>query len=419
MKSSKADTSTYFIPGNIVLIADDEQKPHLKAQKDIEGGRFLHNGLATNYYVSCATGPERMIIVGFSGANAQFPVNPPEIKYLNDAGATLICMALPRVGPDFMKRSEALARAFITSQRSPANFLISSDVPQFIVTHSSSGPIITKLLGEPDTGRKIRSRFQDIGMLSPIWDVAYASRHYSLGINPIQIGPVVTPALRTKEINIGPITIPSFGIDAQKIEAITTPAFRPLRKIFEWYADKNAKVPFSDLAIVREYIRWTTKNERQGEEKYFEQSALRKMTMGNIRHIQEYAREVSDNFKPEHTANTRILMMTGDADACTCWKTNQAMARKMGAEFRLIAGGGHDLLKKQPQLLDIFLEKAEERIAMREKVKAEIYNDLPPNKAKEEIVPLPPLPLGNRLRDSARFALQGGTRFLNATASFF
>lgn len=448
MRSSTTTTSTIFIPGSPVLTSA-ERADNFKDidSKRIEAGRFLHDGLATNYYLSRAAGPERMVIVGFSGANAQFPLNYQEIERLNNAGATMICMALPRVGPDFMQRAEKLVRAFLKEKSSPANSLILSDAPQFIMTHSSSGSIIIKLLGEENTGNMLRKRFEGIGMLSPIWDVPFASRDHSFGIGPIKLGPFTIPALRTramtidainipalrtpeipigskkipsfgtKAATIGPINVPSFGTNAITTDAAILPAIRPLRKIFELYADWNADKPFSDLKIVRLYINRTTKREDEG--KYYEKKTLRGMTMGHIRQIQTYARSVDDNYKPEHTAGMDILIMTGDADNCTCWKTSKAVADKIGAKFKRVAGGDHDLLKKDPSLLDIFLAKAEERVSAHERLKAAtpINTDYFAN--RDETIPLPPLPWRNRLSDGARLALQRGAGALNAAASFF
>lgn len=452
MRSNTTATSTIFIPGSPALTADERADNFKNIDpKKIEAGRFMHDGLATNYYLSRANGFERMVIIGFSGANAQFPLNYEEIKRLNKAGATLICMALPPVGPDFMQRSEKLVRAFLKEKSSPANCLILSDAPQFIMLHSSSGAIITKLLGEEGIGKMLRRRFEGVGMLSPIWDVPYASRDQSFGLGPIPLGPVTIPALRTNAmtigpvhipalrtpaINIGPIHIPSFGTKAMAIGPVTIPSFgtnalttgiailpaiRPVRKIFELYADWNADKPFSDLKIVRQYIKLTTPRDDKNEEKFYERKTLKGMTMGHIRQIQIYARNVIDSYKPEHTAGMNIMIMTGDADNCTCWKTSQVVAKKMGAEFKLVSGGDHDLLKKAPALLDVFLAKAEERVALHEKFKAttSLNADTFFASARGETISLPPLPWRNRLSDGARLALQRSAGALNATASFF
>lgn len=416
--SVQPDTSTFFIPGNPALTADErkyhfEQFPDLKK---LDGGIFSHDGLATNYYVSRAHGREKLTIIGFSGANAQFPLNYPEIAALNRYGITMVCMALPRMGEKFMERSENLARAFLTSSRSPANFLITGDAPQAIVTHSSSGPIIVKLFGEEDTGAKLRHRFDDFVLLSPLWDTPYSSRHHSIGFGPVKFGPLTIPAIQTPPLSLGRFRIPSFGMAETKIGPVEIPEFRPLARIFERYADANADKRFNDLRVVKLYLTATASDRH-----YSDNSVTQNLTMGNIRGIQTYARAVADNFDPKHLAGLDTILMAGDKDSCTSWRASHAMAERMGAEFLRVRGGNHDLLKDKRAPLVTLMDHAEKVISVHEAHKrATIYTDGRP--AIEETIDPPPLPLRCRVRelcDSAGDALQRGASFLNPVAGFF
>lgn len=414
--SFQPDTSTFFIPGNPAL-TPDERKYHFEKfpdAKKIEGGVFSNNGLATNYYVSRATGRERLIIIGFSGANAQFPLNYPEIAALNKYGITMICMALPRMGDNFMERSENLARAFLTSSRSPANFLITGDTPQAIATHSSSGPVIVKLFGEEDTGAKLRHRFNDLVLLSPLWDTPYSSRHHSIGFGPVKFGPFTIPAIRTPPQSLGRFSIPSLGMDETTIGPVDIPEFRPLARIFERYADANADKRFNDLRVVKLYLAATASDRH-----YTENNVTQNLTMGNIRGIQTYARAVADNFDPKHLAGVDTILMAGDKDSCTSWRTSRAMAEKMGAKFLLVEGGNHDLLKDRRGPLIHLMDYAEKVISLHEAYKRATTYIPHTGPITEETIPLPPVPFHTRareLRNSASDALQRGAGFFNPVA---
>lgn len=331
-------TSTYFhrVPlSTLGGLVDSVGQKIAEPEENMEAGRFIHNGFATNYYVSRAMGREKFIVIGFSGANAQFPLNFAEIKYLNNAGATMICMALPHVGNNFMERSESLARAFLTKSKSPASLYIRSDAPQFIVTHSSSGPILLKLLGEELTRRSIASRTTDIAMMSPIFDIPYASRDHSWG----------TPSFK-----IGPLKIPSF---------------RPLHHVFAKYADRNADIGFKMLPMVKAYLALTAKTED-----LLNRAHLPHMTMGHLRDIQQYAHNVIDGFVPSHTRQFNMMVMAGSADFCTSWRAARSTAQKIGAQFHLIVGARHDIIKNNPEVLDMLIDQALKRIKVHEGIKA-------------------------------------------------
>ncbi len=417
--SFQSATSTFFIPGNPAL-TPDERKHHFGQFPDLkklEGGVFSHEGLATNYYVSRAHGREKLIIIGFSGANAQFPLNYPEIAALNRYGITMICMALPHMGEKFMERSENLARAFLTSSRSPANFLITGDAPQAIVTHSSSGPIIVKLFGEEDTGAKLRHRFDDFVLLSPLWDTPYSSRHHSIGFGPVKFGPLTIPAIHTPPLSLGRFRIPSFGMGETTIGPVEIPEFRPLARVFEHYADANADKRFNDLHVVKLYLTATASDRH-----YSDNSVTQNLTMGNIRGIQKYARAAADNFDPKHLAGVDTILMAGDKDSCTSWRASRAMAERMGAEFLLVQGGNHDLLKERRAPLMVLMDHAEKVICLRESYKRATTYISDTGHIPEETIPLPPPPLRHRmraLRDSAGDALQRGASFLNPVAGLF
>lgn len=363
--------STFFAPGIKGFFPEERQyiESNFPDAYASEGGIFTHDGLRTNYYVHRAKN-EKRVIIGFSGANAQFPLNIEEINYLRDNGTTMICMALPRLTPEFMQRAEKLMRAFLMEKKSPVNDPANQDAPVFLTVHSSSGPILLKLFGEKETGARLRERFSAVAGIAPIFDVPFASRAYS---------PTV------------------FGR-------------QPLREIFESFADKYPDTPLSQLWPVKTYLKLTAQNE----------AITRKLdkvsiTLGDVRRIQNYAWDVSDKFRPEHTQGVSWLMIAGDKDPFTCWQTTRDIASRIGiddADFHLVKNGGHDAPKGHPELLDMMMNKADEAAALKAQTKA-VFTYVPFRpKQEEELIAPPPL----LFRDRAGAALKRGASFLNPAA---
>ncbi|PZO81286.1 MAG: hypothetical protein DI626_10980 [Micavibrio aeruginosavorus] len=365
-------SSTFFLPGIKGVVREDIDyiARNFPDAANSQGGVFFHEGLRTSYSIHPAKNQKR-IIIGLSGANALFPLNLREINSLNNEGNTMICIALHKIGPDFMKKSEDLIRAFLTHPVSPAYTHIQNRVPTYIVSHSSSGPILLKLYGEKDTGRLLRTRFNGAAFIAPIFDVPFASRDHSYKVGVRQ----------------------------------------PLRSIFEWYADRKPDMPLTDRRLVKAYLSLTA-----GEESFVGKLGNFGMTLGHVRQIQKYSWDVMDNFKPSSMDNIPSVVMAGDADSCTCWKTSRDMAGKMNADFHLIPDGGHDLIKTHPELLRVFTGKAD----MIEKTRGEArvpisYMPLPYTYGKKD----DPISLADVLRDRAGLALKSSTRFLNTAAGLF
>ncbi len=361
-------SATFFLPGIKGVVQEDRDFlarnfPHATG---VEGGVFVHDALRTNYSIHPAKNQKR-IILGLSGANALFPLNLHEIKDLNKQGNTLICLALHKIGAGFMEKSESLVRAFLTHPNSPAHIHIQNNIPTYIVSHSSSGPILVKLYGEDDTGRTLRSRFNGAAFIAPIFDVPFASRDHSYKVG-----------------------------DGQ-----------PLRAFFEWYADRKTSTVITDRRLVKPYLAIAG-----GKESFVHKLGGFGMTLGHVRDIQKYSWDVMDNFNPRHIQNVPSIVMAGNSDCCTCWKTSRDMATKMGSDFYFIPGGGHDLIKTHPELLNIFTDKADTIEKARAKAQAPI--SFAPALRDEELISFIDV-----LRDRASLALQSGTRFSNTLASFF
>lgn len=363
-------SATFFLPGikGVVQEERDFLARNFPYAAGVEGGVFVHDGLRTNYTIHPAKNQKR-IILGLSGANAIFPLNLPEIRTLNKQGNTLICLALHKIGPGFMQKSESLVRAFLTHNNSPAHLHIQNNIPTYIVSHSSSGPILVKLYGEEGTGRTLRSRFNGAAFIAPIFDVPFASRDHSYKVG-----------------------------DAQ-----------PLRAFFEWYADRKTDTIITNRKLVRPYLAFAA-----GKESFIHKLGVFGMTLGHVRNIQKYSWDVMDNFNPQHMKDVPSIVMAGNSDACTCWQTSRDMADKMKSDFHLVPGGGHDLVKTHPELLNVFTAKADSIEKTRGDARVPVsYIAAPIARPGDDLISFADV-LGNR----ARLALQGSARLMNTAASF-
>lgn len=365
-------TSTFYLPGFKGLTPSEAAfiDTRFPETKNLQSGVFFHGDLHTNYYVSRAP-REKAVVAGITGIHAQSVLHPDQIKKLNDAGITFIWMALPTLvkGQKFMQDAEDLARAFLTLSSSPFHNLRDRDIPCYVATHSTGGPIMLKLLHEDNTRRRLTAIFSGAAYVAPFLDVPFASRDHSLSIRGI----------------------------------------RPLHYIFERFSQHNSESTVKTLRAVKAYLALTARHEN-----FMSKPDDLSPTFGQIREIQAYSRAVIDSFNPEHAGALSSVVMAGKSDRFTCYKTTQAVAKEMGADFYLAKGAGHDPLKDRPELVNVFVEKVGECIQRYEDRKNQEI--VPWQQLPMETIPLPPYtePLGHR----ARLALQGGAGFLYAAASF-
>ncbi len=286
--------------------------------KEIETGIFIHGRIHTNYYVSRAPN-EKAVVAGITGIHSQSVLHVEQIKELNDAGITFIWMALPYLeqGKKFMPDAEDLSRAFLTSPNSPLHALRSQDIPCYAATHSTGGAIFLKLLHEDSTRRRLKNIFSGAAFVAPFLDVPFASRDHSLSIRGI----------------------------------------RPLYALYERFSEHNSESTVDKLRAVQIYLALTAKHEN-----FTKKQKNLSPTFGQIREIQAYSRSMIDNFVPEHASALNSVVMAGKSDRFTCFRTTRAVAEKMGADFYLATGAGHDPLKDRPELLKVFIDKIGECI---------------------------------------------------------
>jgi len=416
---------TFFVPGIKGLLREERDyisKRHPEVAK-IEGGIFSCDGLRTNYYYKRAQN-QKMVIIGLSGANAQFPLIQEDLNYLEEkGGATRICMAMPPVGPNFMRDAEKLIRAFLLDPHSPVNMLTDQNVPVFIAPHSSSNPIVFKLFGEEGTKQKLRKKIWGIVSMAAILDVRLASRNHSWRTPEIHLTPNFSIAARTigpfktNAYKVGPFSIPPIGLNQFTIPELkilkerVIPSIQPLRIIFEKYADSRCDTPISKLWPVKIYLAITARAE--GFMNKIDQMDL---TLGHVRQIQKYSWNVADHLNPDDFKDVPVLMIAGNKDPCTCFNTNKDMADLIKADFIAVEGGGHDLTDKRPEILDASLDRANKIIEARQHMQRAAEYIPPPGPRDQKVEDI--LGPTTRLRHRTGLAAERCARALYPAAGF-
>lgn len=352
-------------------------------------GFFSTNDLMAPYYIARSPS-ERAVVIGCSGLNTHTILNPADVKRLNDAGISIVWMALPKIprGAPLMETYLPLAREFFTNKNSPARLLMDNDVPRYALTHSTGGQIFFHLLHEPDTNRKLSYIFSGAVHVAPYFDTAHASRDHT--------HPIVQNAFR-KYMARQPDALPNERLIAKSYVLWNSLLKSPGKDLPKaWRLAKNIFNPSKDG----------------------QQSRL-DSTCGQILELQDSGQKLTakHNFNVEACAKIPSFFVIGDRDNFACPKTAIDTARKIGAEMKIAEGGLHDPLRSHPHLLDEFIKRVQECATRYETQKAQtVY--VSPLSQKYELEPIP-YGLLDRLRDSTRIALQRSTSSLNSLAGFF
>lgn len=344
-----------------------ELSEYFPATESWERGLFYTQKIHAPYYFARAS-RERAVVIGCSGLNTHYLLDPDDVKKLNDHGISVIWMALPKIedGKPMIDLYTNLAKDFFTSPASPASMITYADVPRFALTHSTGGLLFMKLLHMPDANRKLTQAFSGAVHVAPYYDTAHASRDHA---HPWS------------------------------------------QKIFQKYMGWKPHIPPSDRLVSSLYIKLNDMLDPHGDNDHPGMGS----TCGQILELQAAGRKLTATFNVRAASAIPAVFIIGQRDNFACPLTAADIANKIDAEIIHVAQGFHDPLQSDPSILDQCIRKMDICIAKHERSKAQVEYVTP--RANEE--KLYYIGLLDELRDRSRFALQRGASFLNAAARFF
>lgn len=336
-------------------------------------GTFVHNNTQTFYFISRAP-VERAIAIGAAGLNSLHLLSVEETEKLNNAGISVVWMSLPppKRHDNIDLKATNLMRAFLTSPRSPAHMLFPSDVPRYLATHSTSGRIALQLLHEDKTRWTLKSIFSGAVYIAPYLDTANSA----MLLNPIK------------------------------------------SQIFSAFAQLCANYTPHETIAGRSYMAVMGRHENYSKNGDNKESPL---TYRQILELQDSSRKLLANFNPVAASIIPSVFLTGDKDPFACHKTTTIIARRMGAEIITAQGAGHYPLKKDPTLIDFFIEKVSDCATRHAREKAQS-----PQFSEDEFFARhaqlakptqTTFDFTQKLRNSAGYALERTTSTLNSLTS--
>lgn len=418
---------------------NDFLKKHYPESLKWERGIFTHDGQGAPYYVSRAKN-QKALVVGGTGLKTQYLLNPSEVKRLNDSGISVIWMALPEIRgtAPFMDKYKTLLKNFLTDKNSPVFMLFPEDVIRYVGVHSTSGELFADIMHDDKDRRKIVGNYGGVVYYAPYVDTANASREHSSRFNQIAFN-----------------FYASMNLDKKPHDTLAAKIYLCLKASAEPFTSLPAKitdefVSKEDQKLVSRWaegLKQTVEDSKLGQFWKLMHAATPDIspTYRNILEVQESGRRLVDNFNAQAMNALPSIFLIGDHDPFACHKTTLDLAQKMGASISTIdsgetnpvllhtaaenmaekktraeviiaKGGGHDPIRNNPALLEIFIDRVEQCAALHERIKSETTYISPHLYAREPEIEI--YTVSDRLRDSARFALQSGTRFLYTAASF-
>lgn len=361
---------SFFLQDTSFLAKGDPNARHFPDTLKMKRGQFQHGEESLPYFYSRAK-REKAVVVGCSGLNTHVLLGHNEVCKLNDAGISVIWLALPPARHKqgaFMDGYIDMAKEFFTGRHSPARFLFPNDTPRHVMTHSTGGLLYWTIKQTPEISRKLQSTYSSETHIAPYLDSANASRHHS-------------PTIR--------------------------------RKAFEIYSKLHANDTPLETLLGRAYLAIKALGES-----FTSSSPDISPTFGQIRQVQAAGRRLTDTFNPESCGRTPCTVILGERDPFACAKTSKDFASLIGAKLHLVAEGGHAPLHHAPEIFDNvvhdIVQHADRYYADR-CVKAE---PSPFWKGIENSLDLE-FSAKDWLSYGAGIALQRGTRLLDTTTGLF
>lgn len=124
--------------------------PICRVPKHWDRDYFLVDNVPVYYYVARAE-RELGVKVGCSGLKSDRPLSAAAVEAYNDAGISVIMMALPNPGRslNFMPYYRKVFEEFVMAEESPVHTLFHKDLPKFLYGHSTGGQLLTRMITSP------------------------------------------------------------------------------------------------------------------------------------------------------------------------------------------------------------------------------------------------------------------------------
>lgn len=331
-------------------------------------GIFITSETVTPYYVSKAA-KEKAIVVGATGLNTLHLMNPNEVKELNDAGISVVWVALPKPkrGININDSAVTVVKEFFTSPTSPAHTLFPMPAPRFLATHSTSGRILLELLHDEQTAKKLKHHFSGAVYVAPYLDTANSSRMHNPRMDFIFRNFAQTYSDLTPHETL-------VGRTYMAVKA-STEGFR--------LSAKHPNLPHEGLgqekihsSILRALKKFVASPKHDAE-----------MTYGQILQLQDASRKLMDQFNPAAAAVIPSIFLIGDKDPFACHRTTEHFARQMGAEIVTANGAGHYPMKDAPDLLNHFIRRVDICVRERNSIKVVSPQEFWANQSRHEPAP--------------------------------
>lgn len=133
--------------------------PVCRVPKHWERDYFLVDDVPVYYYVARAE-KELGVKVGCSGLKSDRPLSAAAVQAYNDAGISVIIMALPNPGRslNFMPYYRKVFEEFVMDDESPVHTLFHKDLPKFLYGHSTGGQLLTRMITSPRNKEKLKQQ---------------------------------------------------------------------------------------------------------------------------------------------------------------------------------------------------------------------------------------------------------------------
>ncbi len=325
---------SYFIP--------DISKPshaHPRAAT-WDKGIFVTPTTATPYFVSKAPN-EKAIVVGATGLNTLHLMNPPEVQELNDAGISVVWVALPKPKRGFNVNDAAVTvvREFFTSPASPAHVLFPTPAPRFLATHSTSGRILLELMHDDQVAKKLKHHFAGAVYVAPYLDTANGSRMFD------------------KKNDKRFSSFAQKYADLTPHETVAGRTYMAIKARTEGFRLSSNQTTATDGAVAQEKIH--TLIIKAIKKLVMSPKHDTEMTYGQILQLQSASRRLMDEFNPSAAAAIPSIFLIGEKDPFACHRTTEHFARQMGANIVTAKGAGHYPMKDAPDLLGNFIRRVD------------------------------------------------------------
>ena len=158
--------------------------PICRVPKHWERDYFLVDNVPVYYYIARAE-KELGVKVGCSGLKSDRPLSAAAVGAYNDAGISVIMMALPNPGRslNFMPYYRKVFEEFVMADESPVHTLFHKDLPKFLYGHSTGGQLLARMIASPRHKETLlRQNYVAAEAEAPFFEAANLSEKYNSGL---------------------------------------------------------------------------------------------------------------------------------------------------------------------------------------------------------------------------------------------